>query len=169
MQSPFEEEIRHVNPLARVPALTIEGGPTLVETMLICRTLMAHAGVDLLPQDQAERIQAEADVALLHGALELGIAFFLESNRDPAEQSAHWQSRRKTGIMAAMPEIARIAARAEANPEGFVALDLACVLDWFSFRLGDHIDWRAAAPEAARVVDGLLHKKELADTDPRAA
>ncbi|GGY47421.1 glutathione S-transferase N-terminal domain-containing protein [Parvularcula lutaonensis] len=165
----WKESYRAVNPLGKVPALVLDNGVACLETTLICRTLMGIGGTDLLPAAQMERVQEEADVALMIGLLDLGVAFLLEDRRDPAEQSKTWQARRLRGIEAALPMVESAARRAARRPRGYGAIALVSALDWFSFRHEGRVHWREACPVATEVVDGLLREEDVAKTDPRNA
>lgn len=165
----WKESYRQKNPLGKVPALVLDDGTACLETTLICRTLMTLGGTDLLPAAQAQRIEEEADVALMMGLLDLGVAYLLESRRDEAEQSRNWQARRLRGIEAALPLVEAAGRRAAVRPDGYGALALVSTLDWFSFRHAETLDWKKACPAAAEVVDQLLRDGEIAGTDPRNA
>lgn len=169
LADPFKPEHRKTNPLSRVPALAIDGGPLVVETTLIVRTLNDMGHTDLLPKEHSARLQAEADIALMMGILDLGVAYVMESRRDASEQSPHWQERRLEGIRASYPLIEAAAARASDAPGGAAALALVTTVDWLSFRLSEALDWQAACPNAARFAGAQLSAEEFAATDPRLA
>lgn len=166
---PFDEAFRATNPLGKVPALALSGGPVLLETTLICRTLMELGGSDLLPAEKNARLVAEADLALLIGILDLGVAYRLESVRPPSEQSAEWQSRRLHGLQRALPALEDAAHRASGNPEDLVGLAVLTVCDWFDFRIQAQVPWRDACPSAVHLVEGLKRIAYVAATDPRRA
>lgn len=165
--NPMDEAHRSTNPLGKVPALVMTGGPRLFETTLICRTLMALGGRDLLPTGDA-RLAAEADVALLMGVLDLGVAFRLESLRPSGEQSPAWQERRLAGIRAALPFVEEAAGRADPEASPYAAFALVATCDWLDFRLAPDIAWRDVCPNAAARTDALLRRPDFVATDPRA-
>ena len=167
--SPWDDSFRAVNPLGKVPAMVMEDGAVLAETSLIVRSLMEIGGQSLLPAEPAARRQAEADVALCLGLLDLGVAYFLESRRDASEQSGDWQKRRQEGLRLGMTSLEEAAGRAEQARDGAAALALACTADWLDFRLGDKVDWQNACPTAAAVVADMLTVEDIAATDPRLA
>lgn len=166
---PFDEGYRRINPLGKVPALILDTGPQLLETGLIARVLMQLGGTDLLPEDELARIQAEADLALIIGVLDLGVAAFLETRRPQTERSEPWLQRRLKGIETALPLVDAAARRHAGDPDGLAAAAIAVTGDWLSFRLADSIGWRAGAPAAAALADGLLAGEIFAATDPRSA
>jgi len=167
--SGFDEAFRKVNPLGKVPALIMSDGTALLETTLIVRTIMEFGSTSLWPVEPDDRRQAEADVALCMGILDLGVAFFLESKRDASEQSAHWQERRLTGLSTALPTFDDAAVRAVKAPAGAAALAVYCTADWLQFRLADHVDWPGACPAVGALVRDLGQLEDIAATDPRLA
>lgn len=167
--NPWDDSFRAVNPLGKVPAMVMEDGAVLAETSLIVRSLIELGGTSLMPADATERRQAEADIALCLGVLDLGVAFFLESKRDSSERSGDWQKRRHDGLKLAMTSLEEAALRAEKARDGAAALALVCTADWLSFRLGDEVDWQSACPTAAALVSDMLKVEDIAATDPRLA
>lgn len=169
LADPFNAPHRKTNPLGRVPALVLEGGPALLETTLIVRALMEIGGTDLLPKDKSARLEAEADIALATGILDLGVAYVMESRRDGDDQSASWQQRRLDGIAASLPLLNDAARRASTDPGGAAALAIVVTADWLSFRLADVIDWQSVCPDVAALARIVLAEEDAAATDPRLA
>ncbi|MEM9810332.1 MAG: glutathione S-transferase N-terminal domain-containing protein [Pseudomonadota bacterium] len=163
----FVESYRAVNPIGRVPALIIDDGPIVADTPLIVRTLMDIGGTDLLPADPMERLEAEADIALAMGVLDLGVAYFLETKREPEEQSPRWLDRRLAGVQETLSVIDASAARLEVG--SLSSLAFACMADWLGLRMEHALDWRAAAPRLSGIVDQVLAFDDVAATDPRLA
>ncbi|MEO1041266.1 MAG: glutathione S-transferase N-terminal domain-containing protein [Pseudomonadota bacterium] len=166
---PFEDGIRALNPLGKVPALILDDGTALLETTLIVRTLNATGNNGLFADDPKERLAEEADMALALGVLDLGVAYFLESRRDEGEVSPHWQQRRRDGLAATLPAINTAATRALSKPNSVASIALAVTTDWLCFRLSDLMDWRSKAPKLLQLTDALLDEDDIAATDPRLA
>ncbi|MEM1409286.1 MAG: glutathione S-transferase N-terminal domain-containing protein [Pseudomonadota bacterium] len=171
---PYSDTFRATNPLGKVPALIIDDGPSFFETSLIVRALNEFGDGSLVPLDTGKRLEAEADLALALGILDLGVAFLLEQRRPAGEQSASWSERRLKGIRAALPAFDAAAerqARAAQAEERLGAAGLAIVAtaDWLSFRLSEQIAWREACPAAAGLAADYLGEEDLAATDPRLA
>jgi glutathione S-transferase len=165
---PFDPGFRAVNPLGKVPALKMtREGPLLLETGLICRTLMSR-GRNLLPAEPSKRLLHEADIAVLTGVLDLGVAYLMEKRRE-ADISPSWQKRRLEGIEAAYPMVEDAARRAGGGEPGYLTLMLVAALQWLDFRLGEELDWRASCPAAAELMDGLGRDEDIAATDPARA
>jgi glutathione S-transferase len=167
LADPFDPAFRHLNPLGKVPALLVEEGQTLLDTGLICRTLM-NRGRDLLPSDPDERLADEAMIAVLTGVLDLGVAWVMESRRE-RDVSEHWQARRLEGIAAAFPLIDRAAERARGRPHSYLALALITTLQWLDFRLGDNALWRDQCPDARTFLGSLSADPNISSTAPQNA
>lgn len=166
---PFDPSFRAVNPLGKVPALLMDDGTTCLETTLICRVLMSLGDRSLLPEGEAATRREEADVALMTGLLDLGVAHRLESLRSSKAQSAKWQARRIEGMMAAFPLIENAAERCGERPDGYAAAAFLAALDWLDFRMADFLDWRSACPKAAETLDAFKSGEDAASTDPRVS
>lgn len=163
---PFDSAFREKNPLGKVPALIFEHGRSCLETMTICRAIKA-LGTSANSGPLEFHGQEEADVALMIGTLDLGIAYRLESLRDATEQSVTWQKRRLEGLRAALPMINAAASRAQDDLYGYGAAALVSALDWLDFRLSDDVNWRASCPTAAHFLDEAKSLPDVASTDPR--
>lgn len=93
--------IAAINPLGRVPVLTIDTGEHLFETSAIIDYLedTAQPATRLLPAAGPTRWRVMQIIALSHGIAEKGIALHYETSRRPAEyQWSEWQDRLKTQI-----------------------------------------------------------------------
>ena len=162
---PFDPAYREKNPFGKVPSLIFADGLTCLETTMICRALMSM-GTSLLPDDPKASFQEEADVAMVMGLLDLGVAFMIESRRPEDDQSTLWQERRLEGLHSATPLIDATADRAIAQPDGYAAAALKCGLDWLDFRLSDHFDWRQSCPQAASFSEQQQERPVIISTAP---
>lgn len=102
-----------INPLGRVPALTIDTGESLFESSAIIDYLedTAEPTNRLLPATGPARRHILQVMALSHGISEKGIALYYETKRRPAQyQWNEWQERLSTqirnGLQALEAEIA---------------------------------------------------------------
>ena len=167
--NPYEDEgLREVNPLGRVPALTLGDGFALTDSGAILRYLDEHGeGAPLYTRGGLERYQTDAHVSLAMGVLDLGVAWFMEQNkRAEGERSAFWQQRRLDGVAAGLAAM-DAAARGLPEDAGLVGPAFAVTCDWLAFRI-PQAGWRQHEALAARV-DAALAEPALAETDPRLA
>jgi glutathione S-transferase len=86
-----QEAIRAVNPLGRVPALVLESGEVLIDSLMIIDWLDEQVGPAraLVPREGDTRRQINRLTALAHGACEKYVAAFYECSRRP--ESHRWQ------------------------------------------------------------------------------
>jgi glutathione S-transferase len=82
------DAVKKYNPLARVPALAIDGGETLVDSAAIIDYLDELAGPAkaLTPAKGAERRRVQQAVALAVGACEKAVTGIYEKAKRPAEK-----------------------------------------------------------------------------------
>jgi len=84
------ERLKGVNPVGRVPALTLEDGETLIETFAIFDWLeeTAPEGLKMLPPSGAARRTMLQQLAYANSVAEKGVALVYDKNRRPEEK--HW-------------------------------------------------------------------------------
>lgn len=89
------EKIRAVNPIARVPVLTLADGTRLMESFTICDWLDETApDRRLVPASGTARRDCLQHIALAHSVAEKSVAMVYEKNRRPQEfQWPDWQDR----------------------------------------------------------------------------
>ncbi len=82
------DEIGALNPLRRVPALTLDDGEVLIDSAAILDYLDEHVGPDkaLIPASGAERRQVLKLIALGAGAAEKAVIAFYEKTRRPDDK-----------------------------------------------------------------------------------
>lgn len=115
-QRPFStaqnaEEIRGFNPLGRVPALVMEDGEVLVDSVAILDALNEMAGPDraLVPQDGAARRGVLRAVALGIGATEKVVGAYYESRRPDALRWAEAEAKQVAQAQAGFEALDRLA------------------------------------------------------------
>lgn len=129
------------NPLNKVPALVMDDGESIYDSMVITEYVDCLGGAPLLPREPAARARARRDEALGNGLMDAGVTIFLERKREAARQDAAWIGRQRDKIDAALATWAR---SLEARDAGALTLgDIACgcALFWFEFRLPE-LRWR---------------------------
>jgi glutathione S-transferase len=81
------EAIRKINPLGRVPALVLDDGEVVVDSMAILDHIEQTAGLEraLLPPSGRPRREAQKASALALGVMEKGVAAIYERTKRPKE------------------------------------------------------------------------------------
>ena len=102
------EEMRTVNPLARIPSLKLDSGETLIDSFAILDWLDREVGAEraLMPKSGAARTHAMQIVALATGAIDkFGAINYEQIIRPPALRWPDWIKRchaQGTGALAAL-------------------------------------------------------------------
>lgn len=96
--SPMDDfaTLKEINPVGRVPALSIEDGENLIETSAIIDYLEETAPADrrLIPVAGADRRRCLQRIAVGNSTAEKSVALFYERNRRPEEFHWHdWHTR----------------------------------------------------------------------------
>lgn len=125
MEMPFErrelatatqaDEIRKINPLGRVPALVLDDGEVLIDSVAILDHLDEVAGPDrrLTPAEGAGRRLVNRLVSFALGAMEKGVVAYYETARRPvAAQWPEWAAQADAQIRAGLEQLDAAAAAA---------------------------------------------------------
>ncbi len=161
---PFEdgETLLSANPLGRVPALIMDDGRALTESLLIGTYLAAQAGQPWGEDWEEWRLQT-----LASGLIDLAVARRVEMVRDEAIYSAYWITRREHGIARALDQLeTEIALRPEVL--SFGGLTTAIALDYLDFRYPE-ADWRNARPALQALHAGWSERDSFSETKPPAS
>ena len=121
------EKLKALNPVGRVPALTLEDGETLIETFAIFDWLeeTAPEGLKMLPPSGAPRRKMLQELAHANGVAEKGVALVYEKNRRPEQHHfPDWIARLEGQIRGALAAL-----EAHAPAEGWLGGDRPMVSD----------------------------------------
>ena len=85
------DRLKSINPVGRVPALQIDGGPLLIETAAITDWIEDTAPVErrLLPPSGTDRMEAMRTIAYANSLAEKAVALVYDTIRRP--EQLHWQ------------------------------------------------------------------------------
>jgi glutathione S-transferase len=141
--NPNPDVIRH-NPLGRVPALLLDDGTVLHDSVVIVEYLNEMEHGALIPRGGPARWDALTLQALADGIMEADLRWLEEKRRPPAEQRAAIVAGIRTKIDGALDQIER-------TPPGSVtvgAIALASALAHLDFRFPE-APWRPDCPRLA--------------------
>ena len=165
--TPNPEYSGTVNPLRRVPAMTLADGSSLLDSTLICQYLDELAGHVLIPAEGERRWRTLNAHAVANGMTELAVQLRYETFARP--EPARWAE----GIENARSRIghgldwfearAGDGTRAPELDLGIVAL--VCALDYLDFR-HPHLEWRANRPRLEAEHAALADRESFASTRP---
>jgi len=156
-----------LNPLSKVPALTLDDGTTLFDSPVICEYLDAQGGAGLFPAPGPTRWTALRQQALGDGIMDSAIARLLDTRRPEARQSADWQDRQKAAIARACDTLeAEVDALGDAVTIGTLAV--GCALGYLDLRFSGDA-WREGRPRLAAWFAAFSEQPEMARTAPPKA
>src|SRR4051812_10379445 len=102
-----DTKVPNFNPLNKVPALVMDDGEAIYDSMVISEYLDAMSGGGLIPTDPAERARTRRDEALGNGIADAGITARLERQRDASKQDAGWIARQLSKVDAGIAALSR--------------------------------------------------------------
>ena len=164
---PADSKMPTRNPLGKVPALEIEPGNYLFDSVLVVHYLDHVDGRTLTPKDAAGYWQSQWWQALGNGVMDAAVARVLESRRPPDKRMPEKMEREEARIH-------RAAEVAEARFKGgtylvgnrFTLADLAMgvALSYIDFRYPH--EWRAQCPRLAQWHATIAERKSFLETSP---
>lgn len=158
---PFEdgETLLEANPLGRVPALIMDDGRALTESLLIGTYLAAQAGQPWVEDWDEWRLQT-----LGSGLIDLAVGRRVEMVRDEALYSDYWIGRRERGIARALDQLDN-EVTGLAQPLGFAGLTIAIALDYLDFRYLE-ANWRDGRANLVALHEFWSQRESFASTRP---
>jgi len=129
------------NPLNKVPALVMDDGESIYDSMVITEYVDGLDARPLLPRDPVARAKARRDEALGNGLMDAGVAIFLERKREAARQDAAWIARQRSKIDDALTAWSRSLEARKGAALAWGDIACGCALFWYEFRLPD-VRWR---------------------------
>ena len=162
-----EDDLPSDNPLGKVPALVLDDGMTLFESLLICEYLDSlHGGERLVPPIGSARWQVLRQHALADGILDSAVLLLVEGKRRPEDKRwADWSERQKDKIDRALDSLEADIAEPEA---AFTVgpMTVAIALDYLDFRFPDY-GWRAGRPTLEAWHQAISARPSLQETLPQ--
>ena len=152
------------NPLNKVPALVLDDGEPIYDSVVIAEYLDTLPGPRFIPAQPRERARVRRDEALGDGIADAGITMRLERQRDPARQDEAWIARQKSKVEAGIQAASRSIAARPGSPITLGDIALACALFWVEFRMPE-MRWRDD-PVLARWAAELEKRPSFATTRP---
>jgi glutathione S-transferase len=156
------------NPLNKVPALVLDDGESIYDSVVISEYLDAVSGNTFIPGDAVQRARVRRGEALGDGVADAGITVFLERKREPSRQDAAWIARQLDKIDAGIGAIAReLGGRPFLGGERMNLADIACgcALFWTEFRMPE-LGWRDARPNLRAWAERLEMRPAFEATRP---
>lgn len=155
--------LMQVNPLSKIPALVLDDGRTLFDSVVICEYLDSLAGGALFPKDGAARWAALRWHALGDGLLDALILWRNEREREVPLTAllAAFELKTTASLQLLESEVDALGASAF----GIGHLTLVCALGYLDYRF-DSFGWREKAPRLALWFAQMQQRPSVAATEP---
>jgi glutathione S-transferase len=142
---PDNPDINRANPLAKIPALVVDGNTAIFDSHVICEYLDSLAPTPVLfPKGGVERIKTLTLGALSDGILDAALLLVYEKRFRPEEKwHAPWTERQQSKIDRSLDYLEKAPPALGASPD-YGHLTLACALGYLDFR--HEGKWRAGHP-----------------------
>ena len=147
---PFADDpaLLKINPLSKVPALVLDDGSHLIDSVLICLYLDTLSERNPLMPQGPERFAQLQRAYVAHGVIEAAVAHQLESRRpEEALRSSFWLERQVKAIERALVVLETEASKLDA-PVDIVQITCGVALAYLDFRM-PQLNWRASQPNLA--------------------
>lgn len=155
-----------VNPLGKIPALTLADGTVLYDSRVICEALNNMAGADLFPSVGPDRWRALVEQALGDGLLDAALLLRYETVvREESQRHAGWIAGQTAKVTEALHEMERRAA--DFGPRWDIGtITVACALGYLDLRFAE-MRWRDGRPALAAWFEALAARPSFAATTPK--
>ncbi len=158
-------ELRAENPLEKVPALVLDDGTALYDSLVIVSYLDGlGSGPQLIPGDHAARTTVLRRHALADGIMEAGVASVMETRRPDDKIWSDAINRQRGKIQRAIDALeGEIEAMGDAVDLSTISTGAA--LGYVDFRLGD-LGWRDGHPKLAAWYEPFAKRPSMVGTTP---
>jgi glutathione S-transferase len=158
-------ELRAYNPLEKVPALVLDDGTALYDSLVIVSYLDGlGSGPQLIPGDHAARTTVLRRHALADGIMEAGVASVMETRRPDDKIWSDAINRQRGKIQRAIDALeGEIEAMGDAVDLSTISTGAA--LGYVDFRLGD-LGWRDGHPKLAAWYEAFAKRPSMVGTTP---
>jgi len=155
--------LMQVNPLSKIPALVLDDGRTLFDSVVICEYLDTQAGGSLFPKEGQARWAALRWHALGDGLLDALILWRNEREREVplAALLAAFELKTQASLQLLESEVAAL----QASAFGIGHLTLVCALGYLDYRFNS-FGWREQAPQLAAWFAQMQQRPSVVATEP---
>jgi glutathione S-transferase len=164
MTDTLDEALRAINPLSKIPTLTLDDGAALYDSRVICEYLDSLGKGATIPAAGQARWAARLLEALGDGIADATLRIVMENRRPETDRHPDVIARQALAVRAGLAEAQR-----QLEPGRFTLGDaaVACAVSYLDFRL-PQLEWRAAHPALAAWYDGAEQRPSLVKTRLKA-
>lgn len=158
-------DIDTVNPLGKVPALELEDGTSLYDSLVICDYLDSlHDGPKMIPASGMERWIVLRRHALGLGITDAAALHLFEHRRQVGQRSPGWIERQWRAVTRGLDQVEREVDDFDERLD-LGQIGIACAIGIIDFRNPD-CGWRETRPNLSAWWDRLMERPSFADTVP---
>lgn len=156
------------NPLGRVPALIIDDGQHLYDSVVICEYLDSLSDMHTLFPSDSTRWRVLRQHALMNGVLDASVLAIIERMRRPVElQWPEWVDFQLAAVRRALSVAADEAADDNRQALNIAQITTGVALGYLDFRFPDDIEWRAENSALADWYGEFSQRKSMRMTVPK--
>ena len=162
MTDTLDEALRAINPLCKIPALTLSDGTVLYDSRVICDYLDAEGTGAMVPADGPGRLMAKRLEALGDGVADAILRIVMENRRPEADRHPDVIERQRRAVVAGLAEGERLIG------SGVFTVgeaSIACAIGYLEMRL-PNLAWREDHPALEAWYDDILRRPSVAKTQP---
>jgi glutathione S-transferase len=161
-----DPKLEAVNPIRKIPALVLDDGTALFESLAVCEYLDAeHGGNRLLPASGPGRWKERRIEALATGITDAAVLVVLETRLRP--EANRWPDWIDAQLLKVNSGLDMLEAEAPDFGDGtsIGRIAVGCALGYLGFRFPD-LDWRTGRPALAAWFDTFDARPAMAETRP---
>ncbi len=159
-QTQADEELVRIHPLGQIPALLLETGQVLHDSLTICEYLDSlGAERRLIPIDGAKRWEVLCRHAVGHGMIETLIKLFAERKRAADPLHPLYVQAFTNKFLRVLPTL-DATVRPPSEPFDLGDIAIACALSYADFRFPD-CDWRAGHKALSGYYDRITERPSM--------
>ncbi len=137
-----DEGFRKINPLGKIPALTLDDGTVVIDSRVICEYLDHLGGAKFFPRESS-RWKALTLQSLGDGVGEAAVMYSILGREDPAPVKI--RTRQMAAMLAGMDALEHTQF---SDPPLIGEIAVGCALGYIDFRQPD-LDWKSSRPNLA--------------------
>lgn len=160
-------ELKKANPLAKIPALLLENGETVVDSPVICEYLNTKSTKgSIYPKDQDAYFFQRKLEALADGCTDATLLRRYESVRPPELQSTEWDLKQKEKMALSFKYFDSVAHLLQT--EGFYIgeISIVAMIDYADVRFPQE-NWLSTAPNLKKWYDQVCKLSLFTETAPK--
>ena len=160
-----EDGLRAVNPLSKVPALTLDDGTVLYDSPVLCEYVDHLGGGGLFPAPGPDRWTALRRQALGDGICDAALRQVLENRRAEGDRHDDDIARQALAVAAGLDSLEQEAVSLASEALTIGEISVACALGYLDLRFS-HQDWRIGRPNLTAWFAEVARRPSLSTTQP---